>query len=233
MTSLGDEEGLAASVTGRPQGPACRTANCAATRRKRAVKAVVRPSDRRRPPPTRHRSISSRRRAMPLTIASPMPSSPTSRSVWRRRRDRQDRARHARVSGTITRWPGSSPGPRPPVADAFQRREQAQCDARVFGPPAASMRRSWARVPGRRDELLVVRECRAPYSRRVASPVPQRASRVRTSLLGMSSTRVSSRSRCPVSCSRSPGGRCGNASADSSCRCMSDSTANRTWSRPG
>ena len=50
---------------------------------------------------------------------------------------------------------------------------------------------------------------------------------------GRSATRVTSRSRSPVSRSRSPGGSGGRASADRSRWWMSASTAKNRWSRPG
>ena len=63
-------------------------------------------------------------------------------------------ARYARVSGTITRWPDSSPGSRPPVADAFHggNRPSAMREASALPPPRCDVH--GAQVPGRRDDLL-------------------------------------------------------------------------------
>ena len=82
--AIGDEEGLAASVGGRPQGPpGSRTLTvrqlAASTGRESGRQAVGSPA----PAADAASPISGRRRAMPPTIASPMPSSPTLRSVWR------------------------------------------------------------------------------------------------------------------------------------------------------
>ena len=76
--AIGDEEGLAASVGGRPQGPpGSRTLTvrqlAASTGRESGRQAVGSPA----PAADAASPISGRRRAMPPTIASPMPSSPT------------------------------------------------------------------------------------------------------------------------------------------------------------